>query len=671
MPPTTTENARQPLSETEVEPPRVPGINGLTTLAVGIVVLVALYIGQEVFLPIVLAILLAFLLAPFVELMRKWHFGRIPSVIIAVLFALGIIAALGSLIGFQVAGLATDLPRYQTTIKEKVRSLREQTFARLPSVINEIGNAVTEEQSATRPSPVPSPAPQVNPLPVEVHERPATPLEIVRSIAAPVLQPLTTAGIVLVVLIFILLQREDLRDRMIRLFGARDLHRATAAMDDAGRRLSRYFLMQLGLNASFGVMIGIGLWLIGVPSPALWGVIAALMRFVPYIGSFIGAVFPILVASAVDPGWSMALMTAALFLIGEPLMGQVVEPFVYGKSTGLSPFAVVISAIFWTWLWGPIGLVIATPLTLCLVVLGRHVERLEFLSVLLGDQPALTPAENLYQRMLAGDPDEALESAEALLKTCSPMSYYDDVAIEALRLAAGDASRGVLTSRQLAQVKDVAHALIQDLNSYDDVERSPDGKKAESAASAAGAEASTEESVAPQSPPESDAIPDTWKADGAILCVAGRGPLDAAAAAMMAQLIEKHGLGERVIPYEAVSRFTAFNLDASGAQMVCLCYLDVGGTPAHLRYLVQRLRRHVPDVPILVGLWSKDDAVLKDANLRGALGADYYVSTLREGVSVCVKLARGEEEPAQKTDSSVSSSKATQAAGVKRLPLPA
>ncbi|NIX78303.1 AI-2E family transporter [Microvirga terricola] len=634
-------NRSQPSSEIDVEPARTPETRGLMTLVFGIVVFMVLYVAQEVFLPIVLAILLAFLLAPFVDLMRRWHLGRVPSVIIAVLFALGIIAALGTLVGYQFAGLANDLPRYQATIKEKVGTLRERTLARLPSVISEIRKAVKEEPTP-QPAPAPSPTPQAAPLPVEVHERPATPLEIVRSIAGPVLHPIATAGIVLVVVIFILLQREDLRDRMIRLFGARDLHRATEAIDDAGRRLSRYFLIQFGLNASFGIMIGVGLWLIGVPSPILWGVVAALMRFVPYIGSFIAATFPILVAAAVEPGWSMALMVAALFLIGEPLMGQVVEPLVYGRGTGLSPFAVVLSAIFWTWLWGPVGLVIAVPLTLCLVVLGRHVERLEFLSVLLGDQPALTPAENLYQRMLAGDPDEALDSAEHFLKSRAPSAYYDEVAIEALRLAASDADRGVLTGRQLAQVKEVAHALVQDLNSYEDVTEG----------------VSTLE------------IGESWKADGAILCVAGRGPLDKAAAAMLTQLLEKHGLGRRTIPYEAVSRSAAFNLDVGGVQMVCLCALDISGTPAHLRYLLQRLRKLVPDIPILVGLWSKDNAVLKDTSLQAALGADYYVSSLREALSICVKLANGEEEP-RESGSSASSGDRQAAGASKRRGLPA
>jgi predicted PurR-regulated permease PerM len=616
------------------------------TLIVGIVVLAALYIGQDVFLPVVLAILLAFVLAPFVDWMRRWHLGRVPSVIIAVLVALGIIVSLGGVIGVQVAGLAADLPRYQATIKDKVGSLRAGTIGRLPAILKEFNKAVEEgppKEPDTASSPVQPAPPEPNPLPVEVHEREATPLQIAQSIAVPLLKPLTTTGIVFVVLIFILLQREDLRDRMIRLFGSSDLHRTTGAMDDAARRLSRYFLIQLGLNAAFGVMIGVGLWAIGVPSPVLWGVFAAVMRFVPYIGSFVAAAFPILLASAVDPGWSMVGLTAALFLISEPIMGHVIEPLVYGKSTGLSPFAVVISAIFWTWLWGPVGLLIATPLTLCLVVLGRHVERLEFLDVLLGDRPALTPAENLYQRMLAGDPDEALESAEMLLKERSLTSYYDEVALRALQLAANDAKRGVMTSLQIQQVNDVAHALVQDLNSHDDEE--PDAAETEDDPVA------PRENEKPRIPdpamsdvaPLEGRVPAEWKVEGSVLCVAGRGPLDNAAAEMFAQLLSKHGLSARVLPHDAVGRATIEDLNVSGVQLIVLCYVEITGTPAHLRYLLRRMRKRAPEAKIMAGVWQPEHAVFRDESIRAAIGADYYVPSLRDGVVRSLQVATGND----------------------------
>lgn len=646
--------APAPPPETEVTPPGVPGLSGLMTLAVGVVILAALYVGQDVFLPVVLAILLAFVLAPFVDLMRRWRVPRVPAVIVAVLVSVSVIVSLGGVIGFQLAGLASDLPRYQSTIRDKVGSLREGAMGRLPGLLRDfgrqfdraVGNAAAETAAAA-PVPSPSsspPAPdEPKPLPVEVHQPEQTPAQLMRSYLLPLFHPLATMGIVFVVLIFILMQREDLRDRMIRLFGASDLHRTTVAMDDAARRLSRYFLTQLALNASFGAAVAVGLWLIGVPSPLLWGVFAALMRFVPYVGSFLAAAPPILLAAAVDPGWSMALMAAGLFLIGEPLMGHVVEPVVYGQSTGLSPFAVVIAAIFWTWIWGPVGLIIATPLTLCLVVLGRHVERLEFLDVLLGDRPALTPAENLYQRMLAGDPDEALDSAEVLLKERSLTSYYDEVALRSLQLAANDATRGVLTPHQLEQVRDVSHALVQELESHDDVEPPASETKDDPVASPRSEKPDVKEPAIADPLPLAESIPEAWRQDGAVLCVAGRGPLDEAASEMLAQLLRKHGLGARVLMHEAVSRRGIVTLDMTGVQMVCLSYLEISGTPAHLRYLLRRLKSRVK-APVLVGLWPAEDTVLKSEATRATLNADFHVSSLREAVVLCLKAATGEEK---------------------------
>ena len=262
------------------------------------------------------------------------------------------------------------------------------------------------------------------------------------------MHPLATVGIVFVVLLFVLMQREDLRDRMIRLAGSSDLHRTTVAIDDAARRLSRYFVVQLALNAAFGIVIGVGLYVIGVPNPVLWAIFSALMRFVPYLGAVLSAILPMALAAAVDPGWNMMIAVAILFVILEPLTGQVFEPIFYGQSTGLSPFAVLVSALFWTWLWGPVGLLLSTPLTVCLVVLGRHVEHLEFLDVLFGDRPALTPVQNFYQRILAGDSEEVLGHAELILQQCALSSYYDEVVLKALELAARDAARGVLTARQ-------------------------------------------------------------------------------------------------------------------------------------------------------------------------------------------------------------------------------
>jgi AI-2E family transporter len=281
-------------------------------------------------------------------------------------------------------------------------------------------------------------------VPVEVQESAWRPFAIVETIAGDALSSLETTFIVVIFVIFILLQREDLRNRFIRLAGSSDLHRTTLAMNDAAGRLSRLFLVQTLVNASFGVIVAVGLYFIGLPSPILWGVVAFLLRFVPYFGPLIAAGSPVALAAAIDPGWSMALETLALFLFVETIIGQVVEPWLYGHNTGISPIAVVISATFWWWMWGTVGLVLSSPLTVCLLVLGRHVERLAFLDVIFGDAPPLTPVENFYQRMLAGDESEVVDQAEQFLKTNSLVNYYDEVALPALLMARVDLRRGVL-----------------------------------------------------------------------------------------------------------------------------------------------------------------------------------------------------------------------------------
>lgn len=604
-----------------VTPAGTPGISGLLTVVTTVVIVGVLSVARDVLIPITLAVLLSFVLAPLVGLLRRARLGRVPAVLVAVLLALGVILGVGGVIGAQVAGLAGDIPRFASTIQDKIQSVQGVTVGRLSALAGRMSRQIERSSHvAVPPSPAvgpktdaPSP-PAVKPLPVEVHQPDPSATELAQRVLAPILSPLATTGIVVVVAIFILLQREDLRDRLIRLFGARDLHRTMTAMDEAARRLSRYFLTQLALNTGFGVMVGLGLLLIGVPSPVLWGIVAVLMRFVPYVGSFLSALLPLALAAAVDPGWTMMAWTAALFVIGEGLMGQVVEPLVYGHSTGLSPLSVVIAAIFWGWLWGPVGLILSMPLTLCLVILGRHVDRLEFLDVLLGDRPALTPVESFYNRMLTGNLDEVQDDAEQMLKTGALSDYYDKVAVPGLQMAAVDIERGLLTDAQTARILAGAETLLDELSDHGDGDAA--------------------------SP---DAVPAIWRDPQAVLCIAGRGPLDPAATAMLTQLLGKHGLGAHQQPHSSVSsRAAVAALDLAGVQMVCLIYASTTGTPAHLRYAVRRLRARLPSAAILVGLWPDD--MLRDERLRAAIEADLYASTLRGAATACV--AQALHEPA-------------------------
>ncbi|MFE1597910.1 AI-2E family transporter [Methylobacterium sp. ID0610] len=642
--------ARIPAAET-------PGRGFALPLIVAAVIVAGLYFGREILIPIAIAVLLSFVLWPLVSLLRRLRLGRTASIGLAVVTCIGIAALLAGVIGMQLADLGTGLPRYQRTIERKLDNLKEGPVGAVAGYVRSIGRhlqqagSMPEEKGKPQDPVAPRPEPQVQnpdkPVLVEVRERGASPVELAERLATPVLGPLATTGIVFVVLMFILAQREDLRDRLIRLAGSSDLHRTTAAMDDAARRLSRFFLVQLALNASFGVAIGLGLWIIGVPSPILWGIFSALMRFVPYIGAFLSALLPLVLAAAVDPGWNMVLATAALFLVLEPIVGHVIEPLLYGHSTGLSPFAVLVSALFWTWLWGPVGLLLSTPLTVCLVVLGRHVDQLEFLDVLFGDRPALTPVENFYQRLLADDPDEAQELAETILSECSLSSYYDDVVLKGLQLAASDARRGVLSEEQLDRIRTAIDQLVADLADREDAKPASQPGLAERLLARRDADAPPcEAGPAVPDAPDPETLPAPWRQKGAVLCVAGRGPLDEAASTMLSQILEKNGIGTRVVPFGAVSRSRIADLDAGEARMVCISYLEISGTPAHLRYLVQRVRRRLPQARILVGLWPADDAVLADPEARTSLGADDYVVSLREGVEACLKAALAEEATA-------------------------
>lgn len=647
-------DSRDPLKSLDPVPPQVaaagaPSTGGLTGVVVAVVIVTALYLGREVLVPITLAFLLSFVLSPLVALLRRIHLGRILSVVVSVIVGLGIIVALGGAIGAQVADLAHDLPRYESTIETKVGALRTKATNAISPLIGTLrrelpGPAAGQAEPARTSPPSGQPASaQISggqqPIPVVVTPPTPSAFKISETVLRPILNPLATFGIILVVTIFALLQKEDLRDRAIRLFGSRDLQRTTLAMNEAGRRLARYFLTQLAINTMFGIIVGTGLYFIGVPNPALWGISGALLRFIPYIGSWIAAALPLALAAATEPGWSMAIWTAVLYVVTELTMGQVVEPLVYGHSTGLSPLAVVVAAIFWTWLWGPIGLIISTPLTVCMVVLGRHIERLEFLDVLLGDRPALTPIENFYQRMLANDPDEVVDQAEAYLKTASLVSYYDDVALKGLQLAANDVLRGTMSRARTEQIRENIKELVRDLGEYEAGTPPADRGGETDVRSTSDRAQSHDEAASLEGIVDKTKLPAAWRGAHPVLCIAGRGPLDEAASAMLAQLLERHGLGARVVPYHAVLRENIASLDVDNVAMACISYLEIRGNPAHLRHLLRRLRLRLPQVPLLVGLWPAQDPILRDSELQRQIGATHYVATLSDAVRVCVEAA--------------------------------
>jgi hypothetical protein len=485
---------------------------------------------------------------------------------------------------------------------------------------------------------------------VEITSPEPTGWALYQTIFTTLLPPLATAGIVLLLVIFILLQREDLRDRLIRLFGGSDLQRATSTMSDAATRLSHYFLSQVLINFAYGTLIAGALWLIGLPSPIAWGILAMLMRFVPYVGSYIAAALPLLIAAAVDPGWTTFLLVLALFVLGELFMGQVVEPQVFGRGTGVTPIAVIASTIFWTWLWGPLGLLLAMPMTVCLAVLGRHVEGLEFFEVLLSDEPALKPEQRFYQRALTGDAAEATYHAELSLKEQTLASYLDSVALAGLRLAERDAARGALDAEQAERVGGTVKEMLENLADFEPhrwfakLRRKPDngknGKEDEGGLAALEAEEGAEEDLPKVERPE---LAPGWAVEEPLLVIGGRSSLDEAAGAILAAILTKRGLTAKALPPETISAGHIASLAKTEAKLVCLSYLGLGAGPALIRYVVRRLRRILPKgTLILVCYWNEEGNKAATRAMLETAEADAYATSLREAVELCIKAAKGE-----------------------------
>jgi predicted PurR-regulated permease PerM len=629
-------------------PPRssstIPGSTVTAILVVGGIV-AALYFARDVLVPIALAVLLSFVLAPLVRRLQYWRFPRIVAVFIVAIFAFSIIFGLGAFMVSQVSQLANDLPRYQSTLRDKIQSLQGVAtgagpLERASDVLKDLKKQLDKPAGAPTADPSLSSQAQSNrPIPVEVRQPDPGALQVLGGLIEPLIHPLTTTGIVVIFVIFILLQQSDLRNRLVRLAGAKDLHRTTAALDDAGQRLSRLFLTQLVLNASFGVVIGLALWLIGVPSAPLWGMLAMIMRFVPYIGALISAVFPVVLAAAVGPGWTMVLMTGALFLIAESVVGQAIEPLIYGHSTGLSPVAVITAATFWTWLWGPIGLILATPLTMCLVVLGRHVDQLKFLDVMFGDEPPLTPAELIYQRMLARDPVEAADQARVFLREKPLTAYYDEILLEGLRLAQADAQRGSLDEDQMRRVRDAVADIIDDLATHTDVDNASTGS-AEGESPLAQLERA-EEKV------EEKALPERWRTGKSVLCIPGPSLLDEALAAIVTHLLEHRGIGARAEQVDALSISRILSWDTAGVELVCLCFLEAV-TAAQIRYAIRRIHRRMPYVSIIVVSLGRPRSVEGDG--ASAAGAEAVYDSLSAAIDkvIAVALAQTTAENATK-----------------------
>jgi predicted PurR-regulated permease PerM len=612
--------------------PRRSGVRTSTVNAtiLAALIITALYVGKIVFLPIAAAILFAFVFAPIVRALRYLHIPRLVAVILVVGTAFISLVLVGSALSEQLRQLASEFPRYEQTLREKVRDVRgaamsspamERAAETLKDLQEELEKPSDQkskdaaEVTLQRVAPGSLTARAANkkdgpkPIPVEIHYPNAKPLESLVAFVTPLLEPIAMLAVIIVLVLFILMQKEELRDRFIRLSGSQDMQRTTAAMSDAGQRLSRFLLTMTALNTAYGFFIGVAMWWLGIPAPVLWGILATLMRFVPILGSFIAAAFPVALAAAVDPGWGTFFITAGLFIFGEAVMGQVLEPLVQGKSTGLSPLAILVAAAFWTFLWGPAGLLLAIPMTLCLVVLGQHVDSLRFLHVMLGDEPALTQGERFYQRTLAGDATEITELAEHCSKQMPLSVYYHDVAIEGLRLAQADADRGLIENDHMEVIEATVETMVDNL--WDNADRAPDtnnhaadnGSDADERGDDEDDDDEVDMGTSDLPFLEPEELPEAWRQDGAVACIPAQSRIDRAGAHILCHLINRHGIDADVIEASKLGYATDSQTGAT-PRLVCICSLSEQLAPT--RYLARRLARRLRDARIVIVLWGAD-----------------------------------------------------------------
>ena len=590
-------------------------LTGIWTVSLTAFILATLYLARDLLIPLVLAALLTFLLAPLVTRVERWV-GRIAAVLLVVTLILAATGGAGWVLTRQVVDLAAKLPDYKENIQTKLRSFKVPTggrFTRFSEAIEELKKdlpgAPTPEitQVPGKPETAVLTERSTKPAaPVQVLETSkANPFQLVQVIIAPLLGPLGTGALVLLLVIFMLLKREDLRSRLIRLVGQGRISATTRAMDDAGARVTRYLLMQLVVNVTYGIPVAIGLYFIGVPNAVLWGACATVLRFIPYVGPWIGAGIPIALALAVSPGWLMPLLTLGLFVVLELLSNNVLEPWLYSSSTGVSPIALIFAAVCWTWLWGPVGLVLATPMTVCLVVMGRHIPQLAFLSVVLSDEEALTPAQDCYYRLLTVGGQSEMELVEAYLRSHSLTALYDSVLIPVITAVEIDHRLELLDDAQHAHVEQSLRDIVEDLGACPPVPSGIDPVKTPAA--------------------------QTPKPACRVYCLPARADRDELAGAMLVQLLHQQGLEAQSAPVKLGSAELLGLIEKAGVDVVCISVV-APSTVLHARYLCMKLRAHLPKQRIVVGLWGATENVTDAARRVRDAGADEVVTNLADAV---------------------------------------
>ena len=579
-------------------------LNNEPLLVLGLVLL-TLYFARDLFIPLAMALTLNFLLAPAVIQLERLRLRRLPAVIVVVQLASTCITIGGWIVVRQLLDVASDLPSYRQNIDDKLSAIHAPTTGPLGNALNGI-KVLRQELTGTRaPQPLPPPPEldktrsrrtreserekqqQSGPTQVEVIQTPISNREYVQQLLRPVLKPLGMLGMVVIFTIYMLIKREDLRNRLLLLAGMSRLNVMSQALNDAAQRISSYLLMNVLVNASYGIVFGMGLFFLHVPNATLWGVLLGILRMVPYAGMIIGGALPICFTFAVFPGWWTTLFVLLLFAVLEVAVSNFIEPWLYGSHTGISALALVTTAMVWTLLWGIPGLILSTPLTVCLIVMGRYVPQMSFLHILLGDEAELAPEAHFYERLLAMDQTEAHHIADKFLEGHSLVDLYDNVVLPALSLAEQDRHKGFLDDARGAFLFQSATEMIVELTDY-------------------------------HSPPDtSQEAPEQMDRACPVVCLTANDQADEIAAVMLAQLLEQRGHKTMLLHEEALTPEIVERLREEPSTMICISALPPFAF-VHARNLCLRVREALPDNRILIGLWG---ATGNNEMLRERFGA--------------------------------------------------
>lgn len=555
----------------------------LIRLATVVLVVSVLHFAREVLMPVTFAVLIVFLLTPTVVRLTRWGLPKALAIIATVGLAFAVTGALGWFVSDQAVRLGKELPRYEHNLREKIAKLRQPhtpaALAELATMVEKLGKEIAAPP-AENPEKKAGATIEPKPVPVEVRTANLSPLAVARDLIAPILAPLATSAIVIVFVVAMLFQREDLRDRFIKLVSAGHINLATEAVDDASERVTRYLWMQLVVNATYGIPVGVGLWFIGVPNALLWGLMATLLRFIPYLGPWIAAAFPVLLTIAIDPGWTKLMYVLGLFVVMELVSNNIVEVVLYGASTGISNIALLVAAVFWTWLWGIGGLVLSTPLTVCLLVMGKHVPGLRGLGLMLGSEPALEPSTQFYQRMLSMESEDMLDLAAKFVAEHSLEEFYETVFIPALLLSEEDRHRGDLAETRQVFIFQASRDLIEELERRDETAGAKEDK------------AAGKEPAAPDLP----AVP-------LVVGIPARDTADELVALMLGHLLRRRRRPVAVFSLGSDFENAVACIERHKIKVVFVSALPPSASVA-ARQMCRRIKARYPGLALVVGIWS-------------------------------------------------------------------